>query len=207
MINKTLRRFVSVKFVEMWLLFIVLSFAIYFPAIRGGFIWDDTYSILRNPAFRSSQPLVKIWLGRQVMDYWPLSYTVLWLEWRFFGESPVGYHIVNLLIHALVCTLIWRILSRLKFSHPLLVAFVFCIHPLNVEAVAWIFQLKTLLATMLVLLSTLFYIENKADHQRFHYSMALAAFICANLAKISIVTWPFVLLGLEWYLARYLNQN
>jgi len=198
---KRLSAYRSIPFV--WLLFFVLSAAIYYPAINGGFIWDDIQVILNNPIFREPNTLFKIWFGKDSIDYWPVSYTLYWLEWLCFGSNPIGYHVVNLVIHAFCGALLWRILVVLNFSFPLFAAFLFCIHPLNVDAVAWIVQEKTTLGTALILVSTLFYLDADKKKYRYSYGLSLFFFILANLTKISGVTWPFVFLIYEWYRSNY----
>ncbi len=194
-----------------WTFFFALCSTVYFRAINGGFIWDDVSYLIENPLIHSQDALYKIWFSKETLDYWPLTYSLFRLEWLCFGPNPIGYHIVNLALHALCCVLLWRLLSRLQFPFPFFAALIFCVHPLNVEAVAWIFQTKTTLSTALILASTLFYWRCAAPfcnaaasnatalQKRAAHLVSVFLFVLANLAKVSGVMWPLVLLGYEWY--------
>jgi tetratricopeptide (TPR) repeat protein len=183
------------KFAIIGLFFFILTLLVYSYAITGGFIWDDFGFIVNNQIFKSPGALSKIWLSKELPDYWPVSYTVFWIEGMFFGLNPTGYHVVNFAIHALTCASLWQVLSKLKFKMPLLIATLFCLHPLNVESVAWISQTKTTLAGALVLLSTVFYLKRD---KKSYYFISVFLFLLANLAKTSVVTWPLVILGYEF---------
>src|SRR5579862_6847261 len=128
-------------------LFFAAVFAAYSPAWHGGFIWDDVTFISDNDLIRAPHGLWKIWFSRESADYWPVTYTIFWFLWRIFGTWTTGYHFVNLAVHALNCVLVWKILRRfgLRELSAFAAALLFALHPVNVEAVAWIFQLKTLL--------------------------------------------------------------
>ena len=106
-------------------------------------------------------------------------------------------------VHALSCTLLWRILKTLSCPYPFLISLLFCVHPINTEAVAWIFQTKTTLSAALILASSLCYLRMTNEHRTRNDLAALLCFTLANLAKISVVTWPFVFLAYEWYRAGY----
>jgi tetratricopeptide (TPR) repeat protein len=187
---------------RLWLLlfFIALSFLIYWQILSGLFIWDDNLYILQNPLFQQPHALLKIWFSHEVQDYWPVSYSLFFGEFKVFGQNPLGYHVVSLLIHSLNCFLIFKILSRLKTPLALLITILFCIHPMNVEAVAWIFQTKTLLSYSFVLVMTEFYL-NFLDNKNLtsQYVFALLFFVLANLTKTSIITWSLVLGLLDYW--------
>src|SRR5262249_48989468 len=85
---------------------LLLVFAVYWPALRGEFIWDDALVIQKNP-------LVQGWLRPHSIWFqtgFPLSMLAFWLEWLCWGKNPAGYHAVNILLHAVSAFLIWRVL-------------------------------------------------------------------------------------------------
>ena len=70
--------------------------AIYARALSGGFIWDDVTYVVGNKLLQSSDALIRIWSDRALPDFWPLSFSLFWSEYRLFGEEPTGYHVVCL---------------------------------------------------------------------------------------------------------------
>ena len=183
----------------------MLAFAIFWPCLDGGLIWDDTQFITENELNRDPLGLWKIWCSFNAADYWPLTYTAFWAEWRLFGEAPRGYHIVNVLLHAITGLLVWGVLEQLSIRHALITALIFLAHPLNVECVAWIAQQKSLLATALMFASALAYLHRDSGSNDVRegrsaawYAVALCLFVAALAAKTSVVTFPLALLGYEW---------
>ena len=132
-------------------------FLAYQPAWQGGFIWDDDTHLLNNPVLRPGG-VFRTWVPGTYVNYWPLTFTVYWVEYQLWGLDPVGFHLVNIALHALSAILIWRVLALLRVPGALLAAALFALHPVNVESVAWITQLKNTLSLALTLLSVLLYL-------------------------------------------------
>src|SRR5271157_5972731 len=137
---------------------VVAVFLVYQPAWQGGFIWDDDLHLLNNPVLKPGG-LAKVWVPGGYINYWPLTFTVYWLEFLMWGLNPAGFHAVNIAVHAISALLLWRILLLLRVPAALFVAALFGLHPVNVESVAWIAQLKGLLAVMLGLVSVLLFLS------------------------------------------------
>ena len=100
-----------------------------------------------------------IWLTAKSIEYYPLFYTTLWLEWKLFGMNPAGYHVVNILLHVLNVLLVWRLFKSLDIPGALLAALLFAVHPVNTESVAWISELKNTLSLFFFLLACLTWIR------------------------------------------------
>jgi tetratricopeptide (TPR) repeat protein len=186
-----------------WLM-LVITAIVYFPALRGRFVWDDIGFVVGNKLLDAPNPLYVHWLTTQPLDYWPMTYTVLWVMRQFFGLQVVPYHLLNVFLHAACATLIWRIARRLQLRAPWLIGVLFLVHPLNVQAVAWVFQVKTLLAGVFFFASVLCFIDadQSAPRSRRHhaaYMASVALFAAAMLSKSSPVMLPVVLLVYSWW--------
>src|SRR6185436_5497540 len=96
------------------LLLLALTFIAYLPVWRAGFIWDDDSFLTNNPLIQQADGLWRFWFSTDPPDYFPLTSTTLWLEWRLWGMSAFGYHLTNLLLHGLSAVLWWRVLARLS---------------------------------------------------------------------------------------------
>lgn len=181
-------------------LILAVGIAAYGPALRGGFIWDDDVLVTENPLVRASDGLQRMWFSTEPADYWPMTYSVFWLQWRLWGDRPAGYHAVNLLVHLSCAFLIWRILARMNISGGWLAGLIFAVHPVNVESAAWISQLKSTLSMLFSLLSVLWFIGTDERKRAWEwYALSLAAFVLGMLSKGSVAMLPAVLLGIVWW--------
>ncbi len=178
---------------------IALTTIVYIPAMKAGFIWDDDLLLTDNQMIRSPQGLHDFWLTTKPMDYFPLASTTLWFEWRLWGLHATGYHVVNLILHALSAVIIWRILRRLSVPGAYLAAAVFAVHPVTVASAAWIAERKNTLSMLFCTVSVLTLMKSEESGRRSSYVLALVTFLLALLAKTSVVMMPAVLLVLAWW--------
>jgi Flp pilus assembly protein TadD len=175
---------------------------IYWPVLRGDFVWDDFLLITGNPLLQNFSGLLEIWSGGRTADYFPLTNTVFWIEHHLFGANATGYHAVNILLQIANALLVWRLLKRLNIPGAWLAGLMFGIHPVHVASVAWISELKNLLAMFFALLSVLCFL--RLDDQRLRnsataYAASLVFFALALLSKTQVVFLPFVLLLCVWW--------
>lgn len=181
---------------------VLLSVLAFLPALYGGLVWDDQI-ITDGPLLRTLGGLRAIWLDplqiNNEFHYWPLFYSTLWLEHLLWGDAPVGFHATNVLLHALDGILLWQLLRRLRVPGALVAAALFCLHPVHVEAVAWIFGRKDLLATAFYLGAALCYLRFDAGASRRWYAAALLLFGCALLSKSVALSLPFALAFVLWW--------
>ncbi|MFO0581410.1 MAG: tetratricopeptide repeat protein [Anaeromyxobacter sp.] len=185
----------------------LLALAAFAPALAGGFVYDD--HALLGPASVVRGPLWRIWFSADAWDYWPLTWSVLWLEWRVFGESPAGYHAVNVALHAATAVLLWRVLVRARAPGAWLGAALFAVHPVAVESVAWVSELKNVLSGALLLGAALAWLRGREDGEGNGAArgLALGCFALALLAKTSVVGFPLALAGAEWALGGRLDRR
>jgi tetratricopeptide (TPR) repeat protein len=181
------------------LVLVVVTVLAYVPALRGGFLWDDGELLVQNPYVHSAGGLYDIWLTDHLVTYAPLTSSMFWLEWRLWGDSPVGYRVVSLLLHALSAIVLWRILLRLKVPGAWVAAAVFAVHPVTVASVAWIAERRNTLSLVLGSSALLAFLRFEDEERRVWYWAALAAFVLAMLAKSSVVMLPVVILAVIWY--------
>jgi tetratricopeptide (TPR) repeat protein len=179
---------------------------VFSPAWTGGWVWDDTAEILRNDPIRSSwRAMGEVWTAPTGADYLPLKETVQWIEWHLWGDAPLGYHLVSISLHLLSALLFWGLLARLGVPFAWTAALLFAVHPMVVESVAWISELKNTLSLPLLLASALAYVafdesrERPDGAWRGPYALSLTAFLASILAKGSGVMLPFVLLVYAWF--------
>lgn len=178
---------------------VLACFAVYVPALGGDYLLDDDILLLDNPVFEEDG-LYNLWFAPpQRVNYWPVTFTTYWLEHQIWGFDPLGYHVVNVLIHAASAIFVWRVLRRLRIPTPWLVAFVFAVHPLNVESVAWIAQRKNLLSMFFAALSLLFFLRFEERRRLGIYLLALLSFAAAMLSKGAAAPLPAVLLLCAWW--------
>ncbi len=187
------------------LLLVVL--AVYWPALHGQFVWDDALLVDRNPLAIGTLKLTSVWFRTD----FALTLVVLWLEWLVWGSHPAGYHAVNVLLHALSAVLLWRVLLKLKIPGAWFAALIFAVHPVCVESVAWISEMKNTLSLPFYLLSIWCYLrfeevrngerseEGGQKPSTIFYLLSLSLFVLALMSKTSTVMLPVVLLGCAWW--------
>lgn len=186
---------------------VALTCCCYLPAVDAGFIWDDDYHVTDNPELRSLGGLGRIWLRPgSTVQYYPMTHTVFWAEYHLWGPWAPGYHAVNLALHAANVVLLWLILRRLAVPGSFCVAAVWAVHPLNVETVAWVSELKNVLSTFFYLAALGVYLrfwpldKPGASPGRWRdYGLAGLLFACALCSKTVACTLPATILLLHYW--------
>jgi tetratricopeptide (TPR) repeat protein len=195
---------------------VVATFVCYFPALRGEFIWDDDRHVSDNRMLRSARGLRRIWFEPGVTpQYYPMTHTSFWLEYRLWKLDPTGYHVTNVLLHAVNALLLWRLLARLEVPGSFLAAAVFALHPVNVESVAWISERKNVLASSFFLFSLGTYVTSgevsaTEPGRRFAcfsslrfapawWNASFVLFLCALFSKTITCSLPAVVILILWW--------
>jgi Tfp pilus assembly protein PilF len=185
-----------------WLMAVLLVLATllaYVPAWRGTPVWDDAPHIAR-PELHSLSGLARTWLQPgATQQYYPLVYSVFWLEHRLWGGSTLGYHLLNIVLHASSALLVLLILRRLTLPGAWLTAAIFALHPIQVESVAWITELKNTLSGLFFLSSVCAYLLFDQTRRRRWWGLAAGLFVLGLTAKTAIATLPAGLLVLLWW--------
>jgi len=178
---------------------------VYAPALRGTWFWDDPAEIVENKALHTLAGLRDIWFAPDTPDYYPLKTSLQWLQWHAWGDSVLGYHLTNIGLHLLGALLLWRVLGRLGVRLAWVGGLIFAIHPLAVESVAWISELKNVLSLPFMLLSFEAWIRfdearsEPAGKWSRPFTVSLLWFAASLLSKGSVVMLPAVLLLYCWW--------
>lgn len=184
----------------------VMTAVAYLPAMHsGGFVWDDDDYVTQNQTLHDLGGLWKIWTDPGATpQYYPLVHTTYWMEYRLWKLDPTGYHITNVLLHAMGAILFWQLLAFLKVPGAWLAAAFFAVHPVHVESVAWITERKNVLSGVFYLGAALAYlkwvdVKAAGDRRPVLYFASLSLFLCALLSKTVTVTLPAALLLVTWW--------
>lgn len=190
-----------------------LTVLVYMPALDAEFIWDDDNYVTANMTLRTSAGLRDIWLKPTALpQYYPLVHTTFWLEYRLWALNPVGYHVTNVVCHAVSAMLLWALLRRLKLPGAWFTALLFACHPVHVESVAWVTERKNVLSGFFCLLSLLCFLpilEPSLDrrHRAGLYAISFVSFLAALCSKTVTCTLPVVILILCWWRSRPIRKN
>ncbi len=194
---------------------IVVLLTIYLPAIRSGYVWDDDVHVTDNLTLRSAEGLEKIWFQPDATaQYYPLVFTSFWVDYHLWGLHPLGYHIVNVLLHGLNALLVWLLLRRLLIPGAWLAAAVFAVHPVHVESVAWITERKNVLSGFFYLAAFLAYLRFQPPEPEAPpkgrwrwYSLAMLLFFAALLSKTVTCSLPAALVLVLWWKRRLISSR
>src|SRR5471030_813229 len=181
----------------------------YYPALRGGLVWNDPDYVTR-PELQNGCGLERIWFEPGATEqYYPVLHTAFWLEHRLWGDSPLGYHLANVLLHAAAACLFLLVLRRLLTDSgrapaiaadaAAFAALLFALHPVCVESVAWISEQKNTLSLALYLLSARAYLRFADTRGGAAYAAAFALFCAALGTKSVTATLPAALLVATWW--------
>lgn len=195
-------------------LIIVVVLACFLPSFGSDFVlWDDDMNFTENPSYRGLSPAHLRWMFTTFHGgHWqPLSWMTLGLDYTLWGMNPVGYHLTNVLLHAVNALLVYRLIAALVpgvgARAAAVGALLFAIHPLRVESVAWVTERRDVLSGLFVLLTVLSYVRyararDAGQPWRTSFALSLACFALSLLAKAWGVTLPLVLLALDVYPLR-----
>ncbi|GJQ29341.1 MAG: O-GlcNAc transferase [Phycisphaerae bacterium] len=187
----------------------LLTLVVFSPALRNGWTgWDDTAYVVKNPLMTAEDGLVRIWTSRESEQYYPLTNTSYWLQYRLWGVNPGGYHAVNVVLHAVNAVLCLALLRALGLGRlgACVGAGLFALHPTQVMSVAWIAEHKNTLCGVFAFAAMLCW-ERSRNGTRggWWYAGAVVAFVLAMLAKSAVIGLPVAMammdrfvLGTAW---------
>jgi protein O-mannosyl-transferase len=190
-----------------WLLAVtVLAITLaYTRALTGAFIWDDDAHVTANPAIVGPQGLKDIWTSAKA-NYFPLTMTSFWVQHALWGLSPALFHLVTILFHVASVLMLWAVLARLGIPGAWVGAMLWGLHPVQVESVAWICELKNTQSCFFFLAAVWFFLRWLESREPLvlgrDYVLAVVAAVLAILSKSSTVMLPIVLGLVAWWTGR-----
>jgi tetratricopeptide (TPR) repeat protein len=217
-INAETGREISKRYPLIFIIF--FTFIIYFPALTNGLLlWDDHSYTWQNPFLRNFDfskvfSFSTFYLGH----YHPLTMLWLHIEYLVFpkgepgiydGLNPLWFHLNNILLHVLNTSLVFYIVYELKnkkeWRTAAVTALLFGIHPMHVESVAWVAELKDVLYSLFFLASLLVYIHYIKKGRIAGLVLAFIFFILSDLSKAQAITLPVLFFVVDYYLGRKLS--
>jgi Tfp pilus assembly protein PilF len=187
----------------------VLAIVSYWGVVENDFIrFDDPLYVTENPwVQRGLNAETVLWAfttSSQARNWHPLTWLSLMLDRELFGLNPAGYHWTSVLLHLLGGLLLFAALNRMTASlwGSGLVAALFLIHPLHVESVAWVAERKDVLSGVFWMGGLWCYARYAERPGLARYLWVVLAFACGLMSKPMVVTFPFVLLLLDWWPLR-----
>ena len=186
---------------------IVLTFFSYHKTFQNGFIWDDDQLVINNAVLIQPDGFRNIWFDPGATpQYYPLVFSLFRFTHAIFQQEAFGYHLVNVILHLFNAILLWFVLRKLQIRAAFVCALIFAIHPVHVESVAWISELKNVLSGFFYLISLYFYLDflefdrnRLLSDRRMNYFLSFGFFICALFSKTVVCSLPVCLLLIIWW--------
>lgn len=203
------------------LILILIIILIYYPVINHDFLylWDDHWVVINHYTAGgfSWSNLYHIFTDFYHGQYSPLNQMNYLIIYSLFGYSSFAFHLANLVWHLFNVILVFIFLYTFLYSSPKLstlnnrriaffTAFIWGIHPVNVEAVSWLSASKILIYSSFYLLALLSYLKFCKTRSIFHYCSTLILFFCSFLAKEQAVVFSLCILLIDYFLDRNLKD-
>ncbi len=191
------------------LVIVILTVLVYYPALRGEFVWDDNGWVGASAGnlLRDASGLGQMWgVPGTLHQYFPLTGTTFWLDHLCWAGWTLPYHLENVLLHSVSAVLFWRLLRRLDVPGAWMAGAVFALHPVMVESTAWITERKNVLSQVLFLGALLqygkfasYWTDTVTARRWTIWFFAMFLFLAAMLAKISTFSLPACILLICWW--------
>ncbi|MBI5049030.1 MAG: tetratricopeptide repeat protein [Deltaproteobacteria bacterium] len=191
-------------------LFVIFSsFAVYINSLSGDFIWDDIEQIVENPVIKDIRNIPSFFtsdLWRLVSNptissyyYRPFFLLSLTVDYNLWGLNSIGYHITNLILHAIASFVVYLVGRRLLSNHiPAFIgSMLFAVHPIHVESVAWISGRTDPMAAVFFMLSFYLYMLFKDGKGIAMLILSIMSYLFSLFSKEMAIMLPIVLLAYE----------
>ncbi len=193
-------------------LVLLLTFLIYSPGLYHEFVnLDDAAHVSENPHVRSLSPqnIKRMFSSLVQRTYIPLTTLSFAMEYQLAGKNPFLYHLDNVLLHGLVVFLVFRLGMGLGLQTlgATVAAFIFALHPMHVESVAWVTERKDVLYSVFYLGAVLWYLRFLKSGKWRDYSLVLLMGFLSILAKPMALSLPLILLLCDWFYKGTLKKE
>ena len=190
-------------------LLILSIFLVYFQVLKYGFVYDDFEYVVKNSKIQNGLNFKSIkwaFFSIELSNWHPLTWISHIIDVSFYGLNAGGHHFTNLIIHTLNSIIFYFIVLRISKNNFLIssfAAFLFALHPLHIESVAWVSERKDVLSTFFGFSSIYIYLEYIEHKQKSLYFSFVLAFVLSLMSKAMFVTLPFLLLLFDFFLSRF----
>jgi len=203
------------KIVLLALALAIATIVLYLPALRNGFVsLDDPDYVTQNGHVQQGLTAASIkWaFGTEnaVTNWHPLTWLSHMLDVNLYGGRPYGHHLTNVLLQAADVALLFLLFVAAtgEAMKSAAVALLFAVHPMNVEAVAWVAERKTVLCMIFFLGASCSYIWYTKKPSVGRYAVVVVLFALGLLSKVMVVTLPLALLVMDfWPLQRMKDER
>jgi len=192
------------------LLLAIIGFFVFFPNLKFDFLnnWDDDGYILNNPDIKilNFENFKLIFSKYYGANYQPLSVLMYAILHSIVGQQPLYFHLLNNLFHAGNAVLVYIFLIKLtnKNTPSFFIALLFAVHPMHVESVTWISELKDVSYAFFILLALINYVKFKTEKKNLNLILTYLFFILSLFCKSAAVVLPPLLILIDyWYSKRW----
>lgn len=192
----------------MALLVAAVALMVYIPCLDNGFVdFDDRGYMTDNETVRNLTwaNLKSVWTSLTAHPYYPMVFTIYMIQYALWGDNPMPYHLTSVVLHALnaalVFLLVWR-LFRYRTT-AVMAGLLVALHPLHVDAIAWVGALKDVISGAFVLLSLHCYLSYLRSQRRGPYVASLVLYVLAMTSKTMSALLPFLLLTIDYQQRRH----
>lgn len=196
--NKTIFLIGALALITLWA---------YYPSLFNGYVNYDDTTLISDAALSDQTALTKIpaiFSDTILGVYVPLTRLSFYIETLIFPFTPFPFHFNNLLLHICISILVFCFIQLLGFkkSSGFFAALLFAVHPMHVEAVAWIAERKTLLYSVFYLLAIIYHVKYIKLRRKGYLFLTVAFGFLSILSKPMALSLPLILLLIDWYLKR-----
>jgi tetratricopeptide (TPR) repeat protein len=192
---------------------VALGIYIYYPSLYGLYLWDDDFLLQNNPVVHDPNGLFYIWTDPEhaLIDFFPLTVSVEWLIWQTFWnpftmandpqfwQMTFYFHITSLILHIIDGMMIWYLFRAMGIRLAWLGALIFVTHPVLVESVSWMAELKNTIAMPTFILAVLAWLHFERTRRLEYYVLAFLFYLVSMLTKTSGVMFPVIILLYDWW--------